>query len=130
MKRILLVAVLLLALVSVANAASVTLSWNLPTENCDLSALTDYDRTVIRWGTTSGGPYPNTHVVSSPTETTATLDVGQQDGTTLYFVAAGVDASGNYSDGPGGCGTSGEVAVPFGQILPSPPTNLTGAQAP
>ena len=111
-----------------AEAASAELSWDVPSQNCDGSELTDLDRYVIRWGDTQGGPYPDVSVVSNPADTTTVVDVGDQDDTTLYFIMVSVDTAGNYSDGPGGCGTSNEVAVPFAPIFPSHPTNLLGVQ--
>lgn len=113
-----------------ADASSVNLNWTLPAQNCDLSPLEDYAHTVIRWGDTLGGPYPNTYVSATAQESAATIDVGTVEDTTLYFVLVGRDNSGNESDMAGGCGTSNEVSVPFGPVLPNHPTNATGVAVP
>jgi len=112
-----------------AFADTATLSWNATTENCDLSVAEDVAGYVILWGTQNGGPYPNEHIVTTPS-TTTTVDVGNQDGTTLYFVGVTYDINGNRSDDPGGCGYSLETSVNFPVGIPAAMTGLAGVAGP
>ena len=82
------------------------------------------------WGFTSGGPYPNQHDVDDPLATSAIVDVGSLENTTVYLVAVSVDTSGNRSDDSGGCGYSNEVVIPFLRTFPAPPTGAAGAVVP
>ena len=127
MVKILTIILAILFLATPAIAQDLAINWTLPTINCDGSNLTDLAGTHILWGDTMGGPYPNWVNVFDPTATTTVIDVGPQEQNTLYFVAVSYDTLGNRSDDPGGCGTSGEFSVPFGPILPAPPTGLGGA---
>ena len=112
--------------VIVAQAASVTFTWTPPVLSCDGSDLHDLAGYAMLWGTNPGGPYPNQHSVDDPATTTVTIDVGQVESVTLYFVSVSIDSYGNRSDDIDGCGTSNEVSFPFGPVSPSPPTNLQG----
>lgn len=126
-----LVLFLILFLAFPAWGASVNLNWSTPTVNCDGTAMTDLAGYVIQWGETSGGPYPNLHNVDDPAATSATVNVGTLENTTLYFTVVSIDTSGNRSDDPTyGCGTSPEASVPFNPLCPSPPATLTGAVGP
>jgi len=117
--------ILVLFLPCLAFGASVTLTWERPVFSCDGSTLDDLAGFIIMWGTRSGGPYPNMHNVDNPSATSATVNVGSQENTTLYFVSVSVDTSGNRSDDAGGCGTSNEVSVTLESVAPSPPTGLS-----
>lgn len=128
MKKYTIALVLILFLPCLALGASVTLTWQPPAFSCDGSTLSDLAGYVIMWGPNSGGPYPNLHNVDDPAATSATVNVGSQENTTLYFVSVSVDTSGNRSDDAGGCGPSNETAISFGPVPPSPPTGLTGIQ--
>jgi hypothetical protein len=108
-----------------AFGASVSLNWERPVFSCDGSTLDDLAGYIIMWGTRPGGPYPNMHNVDNPAATSATVNVGSQENTTLYFVSVSVDTSGNRSDDLGGCGTSNEVSVTLESVAPSPPTGLS-----
>ena len=112
-----------------ALAASVPFTWPAVTTNCDLSTANDIAGYVILWGTTQGGPYPNEHIVTTPSTSTL-VDVGDQDGVDLYFVAVTYDIDGNRTDDPGGCGTSPEVAVNFPTKIPTFPSLAAGAVVP
>ena len=127
MAKILTIVLAILFLASPVMAQEVALNWTLPQYNCDGSNLTDLAGTYILWGDTMGGPYPYLVNIADPTATTVVVDVGPQEMTDLYFVAVSYDILGNRSDDAGGCGTSGEFSVPFGPILPAPPTGLGGA---
>jgi hypothetical protein len=115
--------------VNKAMAQSVQLNWGAVVQNCDLSVANDIAGYVILWGTNLGGPYPNEHIVSTPSIST-TIDVGSQEGSSVYFVAVAYDINSNRSDDPGGCGTSPELVVNFPMVLPSPPSLLTGVVVP
>ena len=119
--------ILILFFPSFALGASVTLSWNAPAFSCDGSTLDDLAGYVVLWGFNPGGPYPNQHHVDDPLATSATINVGSVENTTLYFVSVSVDSSGNRSDDVGGCGPSNETTLSFGAVSPSPPTGLVGA---
>jgi len=125
MKRCSIALILILVFPCMAFGASVSLSWSPPVFSCDGSTLNDLAGYVILWGPTSGGPYPNMHNVDDPAATSATVNVGSQENTTLYFVSVSVDSSGNRSDDAGGCGTSNETSVSFGSVSPSPPSGLS-----
>ena len=112
-----------------AMAQSVQLNWAAVVQNCDLSVADDIAGYVVLWGTNPGGPYPNEHIVSTPS-TSTTVDVGPQEGNSVYFVAVAYDINSNRSDDPGGCGTSPELIVNFPMALPSPPSLLTGVVVP
>ena len=119
------VLVLVLLIPGFAYSANVTLNWSAPTFSCDGSTLDDLAGYVVLWGTTPGGPYLNQHNVDDPLATSASVNVGSVENTTLYFVSVSVDSSGNRSDDNGGCGPSNEVAIAFGAVPPSPPVGLT-----
>ena len=126
MKRFFTALILILLFPCFALGASVTFSWNPPVFSCDGSTLGDLAGYVLLWGTSPGGPYPNQHHVDDPDATSASVNVGSVENATLYFVSVSVDSSGNRSDDVGGCGSSNEVAIPFGSVSPSPPTGLSG----
>jgi len=124
MRKVLLVALLVLAFASVAMAdATVTLTWTAPTVNCDGSNLDDLAGYSILWwfqGT------PETVVeqdVGLVTTTSITL-IGTVEGRTVVFAAASYDTNGNRSDDADGCGLSNVVSIPFPPTYPSPPTGL------
>ena len=125
--KVVLVAILIILIASPALAQNVSLSWVLPSINCDGSNLTDLAGTYIMWGDTMGGPYPNLVNVADPLATAVVVDVGSQEMVDLYFVAVSYDILGNRSDDAEGCGVSLETSIPFGPIPPAPPTGLTGA---
>ena len=109
--------ILLLALVSLADAASVRLAWEAPTTNVDGSPVTDlggywlYQR---RDGEPYGGPV---QTIAAPT-TTATV-TNLQPGVTYFWVVTAFDTGGNES------AQSNEVSfsVPAA-ALPGTATNL------
>jgi hypothetical protein len=127
---ILLAMALALVLSVPAMGASVNLTWTPPTVNCDSSDLNDLSGYVILWGDTAGGPYTSQHDVDDPFAVSASVDVGQVENVTLYFVTVSVDMSGNRTDDIGGCGYSNEITVPFPRTYPAAPTGVAGAVVP
>jgi hypothetical protein len=126
MTRFSIALILILIFPGFAFGSSVTLNWNPPQFSCDGSTLDDLAGYVVLWGFNPGGPYPNQHHVDDPLATSANVNVGPVENTTLYFVSVSVDSSGNRSDDNGGCGTSNEAVISIGAVSPSPPTGLTG----
>lgn len=124
-KKVVLILFLLFPLT--AHSASVTLTWNPPSVSCDGSTLNDLFGYVVKWGISPGGPYPNEVDVDDATATSASVNVGDQENVTLYFVVVSRDTSGNRSDDSTGCGTSNEVQIPFGPVPPSPPSGAAGS---
>ena len=110
---IVLALILLPLMLGTIMAVSTTLSWQAPTTNEDGSPLTDLAGYTIRWGMNAGGPYPN--IVDVGMILSADIDVGSQDGTTVYYVATAYDTSGNQS------AFSNEVSKTYPTLAPSPP---------
>jgi len=107
---------------------SVTLTWTPPTQNTDDSALTDLASYNIYFGSSPGGPYSNTDIVTDANANThivSGLPVGA-----WYFVATAVNSLGIESDlsneamklidAIGGSESIGIVVNP----VPNAPTNL------
>ena len=74
---------------------SVTLTWTLPTQNTDGSALTDLSGIKIYYGNAAGGPYPNEiDLPGAPTtHTIPTVPPGE-----WYFVSTAYNANDVESD--------------------------------
>ncbi len=124
MKTLILTLILLLIAVPLM-AASTTISWTPPTQNCDTSPVSVAGY-YVKWGGVSGGPHPNEVFVNDPLATSYSVDVGSVSDTTLYFSTVTINTYGNRSDGPGSCAIAPEVAVYFPLITPNHPSNLTG----
>lgn len=73
-------------LVALPGDGRVSLSWDPPTDNGG-ETVTGY---TVKWGTTPGGPYPNTENVSG---TTASV-TGLTNGIAHYFVVSATNANG------------------------------------
>lgn len=124
MKRFLLVLILLLAFCIPAHGADVLLGWEAPTTNVDGTPLTDLAGFTVYGATISDGYQNPLFNLDVGDVITTTVDVGDQEGVTLYFVVTAYDTSDNESD------YSNEVSIPFPANPPAAPTNLTGTIQP
>jgi hypothetical protein len=101
----------------------VTLEWELPTEYEDGSPLApdEIEETVIQWGESAEGPWPNTHRVAGPaTQTTLTAQTEGSCGT-IYIGATVLATNGLYSE------PSNTVTYEV-DCRPNPPTDLRVVQ--
>jgi hypothetical protein len=75
-------------------AEPLNLQWDAVTLNADGSPLTDFCDYIVYWGTTRGGPYPNSVNVGSATR----ASIGNlSPALVYYFVVTAKDTTGNES---------------------------------
>ena len=83
----------MISIVSVVVNASLSVSWQAPTENVDGTPLTDLAFYTIYYGSSSGN-YPDHVDVNSPNATSHTLSVPEGD---YYIVMTATDGDGEES---------------------------------
>jgi len=101
---------------SVTLAGAVTLTWTPSTENTDGTPLTDLREYHLYYGTTQGGPYPNTEHTNDPN--VSSWVVNDLAAGTYYFVATAINDASVES------AFSNEAIKVVAGAAPNPPTNL------
>jgi len=114
MRKLFLVFIFFIFLLSTSYAGIITLSWTAPITNTDGLPLTNLAGFKIYYGSGSG---QYTSVVNVGNVTSYVLNLSQG---TYYFAVTAYNTSGNESV------YSNEVLKVVGESIPSPPSNLVG----
>lgn len=118
------IAVALAVLVSFAafgQTMDVTLSWTAPSTNTDGTPLTNLAGYKVYWGTTQGGPYPNSVTIQG-TPTTYVVEGQTLEQNQLYcFVVTALNSVQRESDRSNeACATTPDIPD-----VPGPPSGVT-----